>query len=94
MLFEQKKKRKRKKKHAGGRRIGNATSGGGGEQDGERRPHWEGNNEKRLEGSKRAKCAMTGVRVIQATGSRCKSLGGARLEHLHWREGSFYFWSR
>ena len=32
-----------KKKDAGGRRIGNATSGGEGEQDGERRPHWEGN---------------------------------------------------
>lgn len=51
-------------------------------------------NEKRLEGSKRAKRAMTGVRVIQAMGSRCKSLGGACLEHLDRREGSFYFWSR
>lgn len=49
---------------------------------------------KRLEGSERAKRAMTGVRVIQAMGGQCKNLGGACLERLDRWEGGFYFWSR
>lgn len=81
--------RKRKKKHAGGRRIGNATSGGGQDEGGgltgkgmDMRKTWK---------AKRAKRAMTGVRVVQAMGS-VKSRGAWST----WigRRGGFYFWSR
>lgn len=62
----------KKEKHSGGRRIGNATSGGEGSRMVRGGLTGKVTYGKRLEGSKRPKRAMTGVRVIQAMGGRAR----------------------